>query len=97
MNNKEFIAALAVKTGYTQDESQKMVKTVIDLMGKSFEAGDPVPGVGFGTFEVKKRMERVMVNPSTGLRMLVPPKLVLNFKPAATIKGHVRKGGQENG
>ncbi len=66
-------------------------------MGKSFEAGDPVPVVGFGTFEVKKRMERVMVNPSTGLRMLVPPKLVLNFKPAATIKGHVRKGGQENG
>ena len=53
--------------------------------------------VGFGTFEVKKRLERVMVNPSTGLRMLVPPKLVLNFKPAATIKGHVRKGGTENG
>jgi hypothetical protein len=23
--------------------------------------------------------------------------LVLNFKPAATIKGHVRKGGQDNG
>ena len=97
MNNKEFIAALAAKTGYTQDESQKMVKTVVDLMGKSFETGDPVSVIGFGTFEVKKRLERVMVNPSTGLRMLVPPKLVLNFKPAATIKGHVRKGGQDNG
>ena len=97
MNNKEFIVALAAKTGYTQDESQKMVKTVVDLMGKSFETGDPVPVVGFGTFEVKKRLERVMVNPSTGLRMLVPPKFVLNFKPAAMIKGHVRKGGQENG
>jgi len=97
MNNKEFIAALAARTGYTQDESQKMVKTVVDMMGKSFETGDPVPVFGFGTFEVKKRLERVMVNPSTGLRMLVPPKLVLNFKPAATIKGHVRKGGQDNG
>ena len=97
MNNKEFIAALAAKTGYTQDESQKMVKTVVDMMGKSFETGDPVSVIGFGTFEVKKRLERVMVNPSTGLRMLVPPKLVLNFKPAATIKGHVRKGGQDNG
>ena len=93
MNNKEFIAALAAKTGYTQDESQKMVKTVVDLMGKSFETGAPVPVIGFGTFEVKKRLERVMVNPSTGLRMLVPPKLVLNFKPAATIKGHVRRTG----
>ena len=97
MNNKEFIAALAARTGYTQDESQKMVKTVVDMMGKSFETGHPVPVIGFGTFEVKKRLERVMVNPSTGLRMMVPPKLVLNFKPAATIKGHVRKGGQDNG
>lgn len=97
MNNKEFIAALAAETGYTQEESQKMAKTVVDLMGKSFEAGDAVPVAGFGTFEVKKRLERVMVNPSTGLRMLVPPKLVLNFKPAATIKGYVRKGGTENG
>lgn len=97
MNNKEFIAALAARTGYTQDESQKMVKTVVDMMGKSFETGDPVPVISFGTFEVKKRLERVMVNPSTGLRMLVPPKLVLNFKPAATIKGHVKKGGQDNG
>ena len=97
MNNKEFIATLAAKTGYTQDESQKMAKAIVDLMGKSFESGEPVPVVGFGTFDVKKRLERVMVNPSTGLRMLVPPKLVLNFKPAATIKGHVRKGGMENG
>ena len=92
MNNKEFIAELASRTGHTQDESQKMVKTVIDQMAKSFETGDAVPVSSFGTFEVKKRLERVMVNPSTGL-----PKLVLSFKPAATIKGQVRKGGTENG
>lgn len=97
MNNKEFIAELASRTGYTQDESQRMVKSVIELMGKSFEAGDPVSVSGFGTFEVKKRLERVMINPSTGQRMLVPPKLVLNFKPAANIKGQVRRGGTENG
>ena len=97
MNNKEFIAELASRTGYTQDESQRMVKSVIELMGKSLEAGDPVSVSGFGTFEVKKRLERVMVNPSTGQRMLVPPKLVLNFKPAANIKGQVRRGGTENG
>ena len=53
MNNKEFIATLAAKTGYTQDESQKMAKAIVDLMGKSFESGEPVPVVGFGTFEVK--------------------------------------------
>lgn len=86
MNNKEFIAALANKTGYSQDECQRLVKSVITAMGSSFEAGLPVQVMGFGTFEVKKRLERVMVSPSTGQRMLVPPKLVLNFRPTASIK-----------
>lgn len=97
MNNKEFITSLANLTGFKQDDSQKMVKTLIDTMANSFETGDAVSISGFGTFEVKKRLERVMVNPSTGQKMLVPPKLVLSFKPAATIKGHIRKGGINNG
>ena len=35
-----------------------------------------------------------MVNPSTGQRMLVPPKLVLNFKPNQTLKTQLKGGGQ---
>jgi DNA-binding protein HU-beta/integration host factor subunit alpha len=49
----------------------------------------------FGTFEVKKKMERIMVNPSTGQRMLVPPKLVLTFKPNVSWKERVKNGGAE--
>ena len=97
MNNKEFIGAIALKIGYTQDEGQQMVKDVIEQLSKYFESGESVAVSGFGTFEVKKRLERVMVNPATGLRMLVPPKLVLNFKPATMIKVQVKKGGMENG
>ena len=48
---------------------------------------------GFGSFEVKKRMERVVINPVTGLKMLVPPKLVLGFKPIAAIKEKLKNGG----
>lgn len=41
---------------------------------------------GFGTFEVKKKMERVVVNPANKQRKLIPPKLVLAFKPSAVLK-----------
>lgn len=95
MNNKEFIAALAAKAGYSQEDTQKLVKTTLAAMADNFESGEPVQVSGFGTFEVKKRLERVMVNPATGLRMLVPPKLVLNFKPTASIKEKLKKGGNE--
>ena len=45
---------------------------------------------------MKKRMERIVVNPSTGMRMLVPPKLVLGFKPNASIKEKLKNGGDGN-
>lgn len=81
MNNKEYIAELARRTGATQADAQVYVKTLIDAMTHTFEAGDSVSISAFGSFEVKKRLERIVVNPATGARMLVPPKLVLNFRP----------------
>ena len=37
---------------------------------------------GFGSFEVKKKAERISINPASKQRMLVPPKLVLSYKPS---------------
>ena len=64
-------------------------------MGDSFQEGDSVQIPGFGTFDVKKKMERIIVSPTTGQRMLVPPKLVLNFKPSPSWKDKIKNGGDE--
>ena len=94
MNNKEFIAKLSEQSGFSLEDTQKMVRTVINAMSKNFGEGESVYINGFGTFEVKKRLERLMTNPSTGQKMLVPPKLVLNFKPSASVKDKVKNGGE---
>ena len=95
MNNKDFITALAARTGHSVEETQRMVDTLIETMGDRFQEDDSVVVPNFGTFEVKKKLERIMVNPSTGQRMLVPPKLVLNFKPNVGWKELVKNGGIE--
>jgi len=95
MNNKDFIAELAQRTGFTAEDTQKYVNSIVEAMGDHFQESDSVLIPTFGTFEVKKKLERVMVNPSTGLRMLVPPKLVLSFKPNISWKERVRNGGTE--
>lgn len=95
MNNKEFLAELAERTGYAPRDAQRLVSNLIDAMGDAFQEGDAILVPNFGVFETKKKMERVMVNPSTGLRMLVPPKLVLNFKPNISWKERVKNGGSE--
>lgn len=95
MNNKDFILELAQRTGYSAEDTQTMVNKVVETMGDSFQNDDSVVVPTFGTFEVKKKLERVMVNPSTGQRMLVPPKLVLTFKPNVNWKERIKNGGTE--
>ncbi len=95
MNNKQFIAELARRMGYTAQDTQKMMYQLIDAMGDSLQEGNTVTVLNFGSFEVKKRLERIMVNPATGQRMLVPPKLTLGFKISPTWKDKRRNGGSE--
>lgn len=95
MNNKTFIQRLSQATGYTQDDSQKMLYSVVDAMNEQFQEGEAVAFPGFGTFEVKKRMERIVVNPATKQRLLVPPKLVVGFKPVASIRRILKEGRPE--
>lgn len=96
MNNKEFIDRLSQRTGYREDLCQRMVQQVVDAMIERFDQGESVQIPFFGIFEVKKRMERVMVNPATKQRMLVPPKLVLSFRPSIAVKDKFKKGGEHD-
>lgn len=90
MNNKEFISALSKRTGYKIDDTQNIVRTAVHSVIEQLSEGEIVSVSGLGTFEVKKRMERIISNPGTGQKMLVPPKLVTNFKPFATMKDKLK-------
>ena len=90
MNNKEFIAELASRTGFSAKDTQTLVNNIINEMGDAFQEDNAVLVPNFGVFETKKKMERIMVNPASGQRMLVPPKLVLNFKPNQTMKDKLK-------
>lgn len=95
MNNKEFLAELSRKTGFSAEMAQRMLLNVVDAMGDSFLEGDSLQVPNFGVFELKNKKERIIVNPTTSQRMLVPPKLVLVFKPNATLKERIKNGGNE--
>jgi DNA-binding protein HU-beta/integration host factor subunit alpha len=95
MNNKEFIADLAQRLGYKNPLTQKLLSTVLTSMCDGFLAGQSLQVHGFGTFEVKKKLERIVTSPSTGQRLLVPPKLVLSFKPSIVWKDRVRNVERE--
>ena len=81
MKNKELITELSVK----------MLAAFGAVVGSKLADNDAVYLQGFGLFEVKKKAERISVNPASGKRYLVPPKLVPVFKPGATLKSKLKE------
>ena len=86
MSNKEFIAALSRELKSTTKETTVYVNALVQEMGAQLEDGNQLSISGFGSFDVRKKLERVLINPSTKQRMLVPPKMSISFKPAPSLK-----------
>lgn len=89
MNNKEFITEMADKLSVSNAQCQKMISEFTDSLISALEMNNEIVIAGLGSFEIKKKKERVMVNPSSGKKMLVPPKLTINFKMSSTFKNKI--------
>ena len=92
MNNKEFIAELSSSMGMNAKDTQKMMNDFIEELSCCFDESKDVALHGFGVFELKNRKERIIMNPSSGKKMLVPPKLSLSFKLSETLKNKIKEG-----
>lgn len=86
MNNKEFITELSNRLNYTNKDALQLAQAVATIITEQLQAGNVVAIQGFGSFEVRKKMERISVNPVTRKRLLIPPKLVLTYKPSSILK-----------
>ena len=86
MDNKKLVETVAANLGRSTKDVSKLLESFAGVLRTSCSELDSVVVPGFGTFEPKKRNERVMVHPSTGRRMLVPPKIVVGFKVSNVLK-----------
>lgn len=86
MNNKDFTSELSRRLGYTIKDTSELMSSLLSDMTQELQEGNVVTIQGFGTFEVKKKAERITVNPTTKQRMFVPPKLVLAYRPSGQLK-----------
>ena len=86
MNNKEFISRLSKRTLLPVADVNSNVEALLSAMVERLKDNDQLNISGFGVFEVKMRNEKVLVNPKTGQRMLIPPKLVPAFRPSSKLK-----------
>lgn len=87
MDNKTFVDNLARRSGVTRKDAALFADSLGNIIADICVDGDIAVVPGFGSFETKKKMERIMAVPSSqGKRLLIPPKIVAAFKPSALLK-----------
>ena len=91
MNKADLINALAERNGITKKEADKAVSSVLEIIEEALKNGDKVQIMGFGSFEVKKRAERIGRNPKTKESIEIPASVVPVFKAGKALKDAVAK------
>lgn len=86
MNNKEFITQLSKRCKMTLAEAAASMDMLVSEVTERLKEGDQMNISGFGVLETKMRKERLSVNPKTGQRFLVPPKIQPAFRPSSKLK-----------
>lgn len=89
MNGEEFLKLLSEKTRCDEKDAARMVASLSDIIVGGLQDGRSVSLQGFGTFDVKKRLERIITNQTIGKRMLYPPMLMIGFRPSEQLKEKV--------
>lgn len=85
MKKSDFIEKLAEKINLSKRETGKILDEFSALLTTSLKGGDEVT-LDVGKFELKKRAARSGVNPKTGEKITVAPRVVPSFKPSKRFK-----------
>ncbi len=91
MNKSELINAVAEKAALSKKDAEAAVSAVLDVISGTLAEGEEVRLVGFGSFEVKHRKERMGLNPKTKTAVPIPATKVPAFKPGKALKDAVAK------
>lgn len=89
MNKEELINAVAEQAGLSKKDTEAVITAALETITAALKEGDKVQLVGFGSFEVKKRAERVGRNPKTKEAITIPASKVPVFKAGKALKDAV--------
>ena len=90
MNSTEFTTALSKKLKISRLEAGIRLDDLLTVITSELANGHVISITNFGNLEVRKRNERVSVHPVTGKRMLLPPKMVVKFKPSVSLNNKIK-------
>lgn len=89
MNKAELIDHIASGADISKAAAGRALDSMLETIGETLQEGDSVTLVGFGSFLVRERAERMGRNPQTGEEIRIPQAKVPAFKAGKLLKGAV--------
>ena len=89
MNKNELIEAVVEATGISKKDTAAVIGAALEKITEAMVNGDKVQLLGFGTFEIRERAERIGKNPQTGEAVVIAACNVPSFKPGKALKDSV--------
>ena len=90
MNKTELIAAVAEKTGMSKKDTEAVISATLGTITAALHEEEKVQLMGFGSFEVKVRAERLGRNPKTKEEIHIPASKTPVFKAGKALKDAVK-------
>ena len=87
MNKSDLVNNISVKSDlFTEDDIEKLVNSILDLISDSLRKNQRVEVRNFGTFSIRSREKRLSRNPKTGTSVLVEAKKHPYFRASKNLK-----------
>lgn len=89
MNKAELIELVSTNADLSKATAAQAVEAVLGGIQETLQNGGSVTLVGFGTFSVSQRAERVGRNPQTNKKITIPASKIPKFKAGKALKDAV--------
>ncbi len=97
MTKADIVDIIAKGTGLTKIETAAVIDGFLATVSYALQQGNRVELRGFGSFFLRERKEKHVPNPKTGKMMIIPHRVVPDFKPSLQMKNFVAKSMKESG
>ncbi|MBN2029708.1 integration host factor subunit beta [bacterium] len=97
MTKADIVDIISKGTGLTKLETAAVIDGFLATVSYALQNGKRVEIRGFGTFCLRERKEKHVPNPRTGKMMIIPHRIVPDFKPSPQLKNTVMEGMKKSG
>jgi len=91
MNHNELLMELAQRLQLPKAEVGKRLDETTAVITAELVKNNVVSIMNFGTLEVKKRQERYSIQPNSGKKLLVPPKLIVKYRASVSFNKKLKE------